>query len=186
MMIQGGKTKSLYLINRDQLTLQNSHYCATNCGNSDPEIAQELQGATGGLWSSPTYWNNSIYTWGLNDSLKAYSLTNGSLGTTPSSMSNNTLGYPGATPVVSANGTSNGIVWGIDTSQNGTGHASSGPAVLHAYDATNLTSELYNSTQAANNRDQAGNAVKFAVPLVINGKVYVGTTTEVDVYEPLP
>jgi len=191
LIMQGGKTGSLYLMNRDQLTSQNSHYCSTACNNTDPEILQEVQNTNPGMWSSLGYWNNFIYVWGAGegtsvDRLKAYSLTNGVLGTTPASTSNNTFSFPGATPVISSNGTSNGIVWAIDNSNNGTDGSSFGAAVLHAYDATNVSHELYNSTQASNNRDQAGNSVKFTVPLVINSKVYVGTSTEVDVYAPLP
>jgi len=191
LLIQGGKTGSLYLINRDQMTTQNLHYCSTACGNTDPEIVQEVQNTNKGMWSSLSYWNNNIYTWGAGegtsvDRLKAFSLTNGVLSTAPTSTSTNVIGFPGATPVVSSNGTSNGIVWAIDNSNNGTDGSSLGAAVLHAYDATNVSHELYNSTQASSNRDQAGSAVKFTVPVVINGKVYIGSSGEVDVYGPLP
>jgi len=191
LLLQSGKTGSLYLINRDQMTTGNSHYCSISCGNTDPEIVQEVQNATNGMYSSLAYWNNNVYLWGAGeptrvDYLKAYSLTNGVLSTAPTSKSANTIGFPGATPVVSSNGTTNGIVWAIDSSNNGTDGSILNAAVLHAYDATNLSHELYNSTQAAGNRDQAGDAVKFTVPVVINGKVYVGTSSEVDVYGPLP
>jgi hypothetical protein len=94
---------------------------------------------------------------------------------TPSSQSTHHFGYPGTTPSVSANGTTNGIVWAIEN----------GGAVLYAYDAANLTNELYNSNQAANNRDHfSGN--KFITPMVANGKVYVGTQTSVAVFGLLP
>jgi hypothetical protein len=191
LLLQSGKTGSLYLINRDQMTTGNSHYCSISCGNTDPEIVQEVQNTNNGMWSSLAYWNNNVYLWGAGqgssvDYLKSYSLTNGVLSTAPTSESANTIGFPGATPVVSSNGTTNGIVWAIDSSQNGTDGSILNAAVLHAYDATNLSHELYNSTQAAGNRDQAGHAVKFTVPVVINGKVYVGTSSEVDVYGPLP
>ena len=191
LLLESGKTGSLYLINSAQMTAGNSHYCSVSCGNTDPEIVQEVQNTNNGMWSSLSYWNNNVYLWGAGegssvDYLKAFSLTNGVLSTAPTSKSANTIGFPGATPVVSSNGSTNGIVWAIDSSQNGTDGASSGAAVLHAYNATNLSQEFYNSTQAAGNRDQAGDAVKFTVPVVINGKVYVGTSSEVDVYGPLP
>ena len=104
IIIQGGKTGSLYLMNRDQLTSQNSHYCATACGNTDPEIVQEVQNTNQGMWSSLAYWNNNIYLWGAGDSgrvdyLKAYSLINGVLSSAPTSTSNNKISFPGATPV---------------------------------------------------------------------------------------
>ena len=86
------------------------------------------------------------------------------------------FGYPGATPSVSANGASNGIVWAVENNS---------PAVLHAYSATNLN-ELYNSNQAANGRDQFGAGNKFITPMIANGKVYVGTTNGVAVFGLLP
>ena len=107
------------------------------------------------------------------------------LSTTRTHSSVHGFGYPGATPSVSGNGTTNAIVWAIDTTNNGTISGGSPTqllhAVLYAFDATNLT-ELYNSSMAAG--DAAGNAVKFAVPTVANGKVYIGTATELDAYGP--
>jgi hypothetical protein len=123
--------------------------------------------------------------------------------TAPSSQSTNLFNYPTATPSISSQGSSNGIVWAIDaglygyaspnSGQNGSycfadppPAACTGPAVLHAYSATNLATEYWNSTQASANRDQAGNAVKFVPPTIANGKVYVATRTEIDVYGLLP
>ena len=80
------------------------------------------------------------------------------------------------TPAVSANGTTNGIVWGVENSS---------PAVLHAFDATTLK-ELYNSNQAANNRDQFGSGNKFITPMEVNGMVFVGTPNGVAVFGLLP
>jgi hypothetical protein len=102
-------------------------------------------------------------------------MTKALLATTPSSQSAITFGYPGATPGISANGTQNGIVWALESS---TGSA----AVLHAYDATNLAHELYNSGQAANGRDSFGNGNKFITPMIVNGKVYVGTPNGVAMF----
>jgi hypothetical protein len=137
------------------------------------------------MFGTPAYWNNTLYFGAEYDRLKAYPLSNGILSTDPSSLSTTSFGFPGALPVVSSNGNSSGIIWAIDNTNNGNvdwPSSTLGPAVLHAYDATDLANELYNSTQAPNGRDQAGNAVKFTVPVVANGKVYVGTSSEVDVY----
>jgi hypothetical protein len=124
----------------------------------------------GGVFSKPSYFNNTVYFGAVNDALKAFPIIAGKLKATPASQSTHHFGYPGTTPTISASGTSNGIVWGVD---NG--------GKLFAYDATDLTKELYDSTQAANNRDSfSGN--KFMVPMVANGKVYVGTPTSVAVF----
>jgi hypothetical protein len=94
---------------------------------------------------------------------------------TPSSTTATVFGYPGTSPSVSANGTANGIVWAHERNTT-TG------AILHAYDATNLASELYNSTQAAAGRDSFGAANKFITPVVTGGKVYVASNTGVAVF----
>ncbi len=117
--------------------------------------------------------------------MKAFQLNNGVL--TMTSESAIQLAFPGATPSVSANGTSNGIVWIIQANvMNNTVLTTVPPAVLRAYDATNLANELYDSTQAAGGRDTAGDAVKFAVPTIANGKVYIGNSNQVTVYGLLP
>lgn len=184
-LVEVGKEGTIYVVDRDQLTTNNQHYCA-KC-NSDTEIAQELPGAIGGLWSTPAYWNGYVYFWGSGDFLKQYGLNNGMLGTTPAAVSEMGLGFPGASPAISANGTSGAIVWAIDTTQYGPpDQPIAMAAVLHAFSATNVANELYNTTLAANGRDTAGNAVKFTVPTIANGKVYIGTQTELDVYGTLP
>ena len=182
-LVEVDKAGVLYLLDRDQMTTNNTHYCS-GC-SSDPEIVQELQVGSSRMFGTPAYWNNTVYFGAEHDRLKAYPLSNGKLSTNPSSVSTTSFGFPGALPVVSSNGNSRGIIWVIDNTNNGNADWPSstlGPAVLHAYDATDLANELYNSTQAPNGRDQAGNAVKFTVPVVTNGKVYVGTSSEVDVY----
>jgi hypothetical protein len=99
------------------------------------------------------------------------------LATTASQTTSHTFAYPGTTPTVSANGSSDAILWAVENSN---------PAVLHAYDATNLATELYNSNQASNSRDHFGAGNKFMVPIVVNGKVFVGTPNGVAVFGLLP
>jgi len=106
----------------------------------------------------------------------AFPITNARLAVKPASQSSNTFPYPGTTPSISANGSSNGIVWAVENGST---------AVLHAYDATNLATELYNSNQAANSRDQFADN-KFITPMVANGRVYVGTPNSVAVFGLLP
>jgi Legume lectin domain/Chitobiase/beta-hexosaminidase C-terminal domain/Bacterial Ig-like domain (group 2) len=182
-LVEATKSGAIYLVDRDQMTTNNQHYCS-GC-TSDPEIVQEFLkvGVPEWLFAAPAYWNNTVYIWGSNDVLQAYTLSNGLLGLSPSSSSTTHFGFPGATPSISASGTTNGIVWAIDsTTPFGSGGLGPKPSVLHAYDATNVANELWNSSQAANNRDTAGKSVKFTVPTVANGKVYMGTETELDVY----
>ena len=99
----------------------------------------------------------------------------------PARQASDVFGFPGATPAISSNGATNGIVWVLDTSNNGTpnGSGSSRPAILYAYDATSLN-KLYSSPTSG--AGAAGNAVKFTVPTVANGKVYVGTQTNLSVF----
>jgi hypothetical protein len=169
ILIGCGKEGRIYVVNRDNM----SHFHA----NGDLAI-QNIPNAIGGSWSTPAYFNNHVYYNGVGDVLKSFSLSGGMLSTTPVSRSNVGLGFPGATPSVSANGTTGGIVWIIQVDAYG----SNGPAVLHAFDAANLSSELYNSTLATGGRDTAGGAVKFSVPTITAGKVYVGTSNQLDVY----
>ncbi len=172
LIVGAGKDTNIYVGDRNNLGKYNS-------ANNDA-LYQELPGALpGGAWSMPAYFNFAVYYGGVGDYLKAFTITNALLGTTPSSKSATTFGYPGATPSVSANGTSNGIVWAVQSSTGST-------AVLHAYDATNLGKELYNTTQAAGNRDGFGTGNKFITPMIANGKVYVGTPNGVAVFGLLP
>ena len=146
----------------------------------DSNIYQYVSGALGGeVFSTPAFFNGVLYYGADGQTLKAFPMTNAKLATTSSSQSAVSFAYPGATPSVSANGTANGIVWAL---QSATGSA----AVLHAYNATNLATELYNSTQAAGGRDSFGNGNKYITPMIVNGKVYVGTPTGVAVFGLLP
>ena len=166
-----GKEGRVYLLDRTNLGGFNK--------GSD-KIVQELPGAVGGVWGMGTYWNNTVFIGGQNDSLKAFSLNaNGSglLSTAPTSQTSQSFAFPGPTVSVSASDTSNGVVWALETSA----YKSNGPGVLHAYDATNLGTELWNSQQRGT-RDVPGPAIKFSVPTVANGRVYVGTTNQLSVY----
>ena len=171
LLVGAGKEGTIYLLNRDNL----GQYCS-GC-TSDSQIVQSIPGALVGNFDTPAYWNNTVYFLGRDDVLKAFSLANGLLSTTPTSQGSAAFNFPGATPSVSANGSTNGIVWTLQTDAYGT----NGPAVLHANDASNVANELYNSTQAAGSRDTLGAAVKFTVPTVVNGQVFVGTANELDV-----
>jgi hypothetical protein len=184
LLITGGKEGTLYLLNRDSM----GRYCGTCSASTGNTNTVQSFSATNGLFGTPAFWNNGLYVAGRSDQLGVFNFnpSTGMFDTSPSSRSVNTFDFPGATPSVSSQGTSDGILWAIDSSQYGPPKNAGGPAVLHAYDATNLASELWNSSQAANSRDQAGTAVKFTVPTVANGKVYVGTRTTVEVYGLLP
>ncbi len=158
----------IYVVDRDSMGKFNSV--------SDTGIYQEFApGITGEIKSTPAYFNNTVYYGAVGDSLEAFKITSAMLGTSPSSHSPTAFGYPGTTPSISANGTTNGIVWAIENGSTGT---------LHAYDATNLASELYNSNQAAGGRDQfqTNSNCKFVTSLIANAKVYVGTSGAVAVF----
>lgn len=175
LLASAGKGGTIYLLDRDNL----GKFC-NNC-TSDTQVVQSLPDALGENFGTAAFWNGKVYFLAANDVLKAFSLTNGVLSSSPSSQTTTPFGFPGSTPSISANGAANGIVWVLQTDAAGSG----GPAVLHAYDANNVATELYNSNQAAGDRDIPGPAVKFTVPTVANGKVYVGTADQLDVYGPL-
>jgi hypothetical protein len=176
LLVQAGKEGSIYLIDRDNMGHHNP-----DTVNPNKQIVQFLPYAVGGVWAMPAWWNNNVYFGGVGDVLKQFTFdpSTGLLSVSPISLGVSGFGYPGATPVVSANGSSNGIVWALQTDAFGY----NGPAVLHAYDATNLGNELYNTSQNSQ-RDNPGAAVKFAVPIVANGKVYVGAQYQLSVYGP--
>ena len=165
LALGGGKDSIVYVADRDNMGKFN-----TNAN----QIYQQIS-MPGAVFSAPAYFNGTVYLAAVGDSLKAFPITNAKLASVPASQSTHVFGYPGATPTVSANGASNGIVWAIENSG----------AILFAYDATDLTKELYDSNQAVNSRDSfSGN--KFITPVVANGRVYVGTPNSVAVFGLLP
>ena len=168
LIVGGGKDTNLYVADRDNL----GKFNAGGSGNSN--LYQELDGV-GPIFSTPAFFNGVLYLGTVKNPLRAYPVTNGKLSTSPSSQTAATFAFPGTSPAVSANGTQAGIVWAVESHTGST-------AVLHAYDATNLATELYNSQQAANGRDGFGTGNKFITPLVVNGKVYVGTPNGVAVF----
>ena len=169
LAVGAGKDANLYVVNRDSMGKFNP--------NTNSAIYQELTGALpGGVYAMPAYFNNTVYYGSVGSPIQAFKITNAKLSTTANAKSANSFGYPGATPSISANGATNGIVWAVENSN---------PAVLHAYDAATLN-ELYNSSQAASARDQFGPGNKFITPMIVNGKVFVGTTTGVAVFGLLP
>ena len=174
LMVGAGKDGNIYVGNRDNLGKFNQS------GSNNNNLYQEIVGGVpNGAWSGPAYFNNTVYYGGVGDALRAYSISNARLSSAPTSESATTFAYPGATPSVSSNGTQDGIVWALES-------ATGAAAVLHAYDATNLGHELYNSDQAPNGRDAFGVGNKFITPVVANGMVFVGTTNGVAVFGLLP
>ncbi len=168
LAVGAGKDGNLYVVNRASM----GKFSANNSS-----IYQELAGALpGGVWAMPAYFNNTVYYGSVGSPIQAFTITNAKLPASATAQTSNSFGYPGATPSVSANGASNGIVWAVENNS---------PAVLHAYNASTLN-ELYNSNQASGGRDQFGNGNKFITPMIVNGKVFVGTTNGVAVFGLLP
>jgi hypothetical protein len=164
LVVGAGKDGNIYLVNRDSM----GKFSAG--GNN---IYQQLSGALpGGVWSTPAFFNNTLYYADNGGSLKAFALVNAKLNATPQSQSAQQFPEPGSAPAVSANGTANGIVWA---------HENTNPGVLHAYDATNLTRELYKSGQDGS-RDQFGAGNKYITPTIADGLVFLGTTNSVAIF----
>lgn len=171
LMIAAGKPQYAYLMNRDQMTTDNQHF---NAGGSSDNIAQTLY-IGGGSFGTPSYFNDRVYYVASKGVIRSYIISNGTLiADQPGTFGSRTFPFPGATTSISANGTNDGVVWAIQ-------NTNSGPEVLVAWNATNLTSEIYNSSQAGT-RDQPGKPVKFTVPTVANGKVFVGAQFSLSVY----
>jgi hypothetical protein len=177
LLVGGSKSGSLYVVNRDSM----GGFDGTCLTDSAPRV-QVVSAGNGAILSAPLFWNNSVYVAPGNANLMSFPMPGGMLASFPSaSQSPEALGAQGATPAISANGTSNAILWLIDSS-GALATPTNTSAILRAYDPNNLSDEIYNSAMAGASRDRAGLAVKFTVPTVANGKVYVGTQTELDVY----
>ncbi|HXT40478.1 MAG TPA: chitobiase/beta-hexosaminidase C-terminal domain-containing protein [Candidatus Angelobacter sp.] len=176
LLIGAGKEGRIYLLDRDNM----GHF---NSANDNQIVQWTSPGTINGSMGAPAYFNRTIYYFGgYGGPLKAFSMTNGQLGNgttsvTPTAQGTNSWGFTGSSPSISANGTANAIVWALQNDA----YASSGPGVLHAYNATNIAREIYNSSQAGV-RDRLGGAVKFTVPTVANGKVYVGSESSVSAF----
>jgi hypothetical protein len=176
LMVTGGKDGTLYLLNRDSM----GHYNAS--GN---DIVQTFSTGAVRLLLNPAFYNNTLYVGGADSPLQAFAFdpVKGVFNATATSYSRELFTCPkcyvsGSSPVISVNGTSDAIVWALD---NGA-YSTQGPAILRAYDASNLYIALFTSDAAPNNRDQAAPCVKFTSPTVANGHVYVGGESEVTVY----
>ncbi len=165
LVIGAGKDGNIYVASRDNMGKWNP--------NNNNNLYQQLTGALpNGAWSMPAYFYNTVYFGGVSDHIKAYPIVSGRLAASPSSQTSKTFTYPGTTPSISANFTRDGILWAVENTS---------PAVLHAYNAFDLTQELYNSNQQGS-RDQFGPGNKFITPMIANGRVYVGTQTGVAVF----
>jgi hypothetical protein len=189
LLTQAGKDGRIWVADRTAL----GGFSTTSNG-----VVQELDSAVpGGMWGSPAYWNGHIYFGAAQDnganSPQSDPLRDFTFNTTTgvvafATQSAKIFAFTGPTPSVSSNGTTTGtgIVWALDNQAWAQSCPSGGCQVVYAYDATNLASKLWDSTLAANSRDRSGGAVKFTVPTVANGKVYVGGQNSVTVYGLLP
>ena len=168
LLVGTGKSGTLYLVDRDNMGQYN------NGGGNNNNIVQSIVGATANTWSAPVYFNNLLYLQPSGSAMRAYTITNGVIATPAGAIAPASFGSYNGGPVVSANGTNNGIVWVINGSGGG------GTEVLYAYNATNISQQLYNSSQLS--RDVPGNGIKMITPTVANGKVYVGAQYALAVY----
>lgn len=165
LAVGAGKDTHIYVVDRDAMGKFNP---------SSNQSYQDLAASLGGsVFSMPAYFSNTVYYGASGQKLKAFPITSARLSSSPSSQSATSFAFPGPTPSISASGTTNGIVWVVQNSN---------PAVLRAFDAHDLTHELYNSTQAASSRDAFGAGNKFITPTIVNGRVFVGTTNSVAVF----
>jgi len=167
LLAAGGKSGTIYLLDRDNLG-------GYNTANNN-QIVQSVVGATASIWSSPAYWNNLLFYQAANSTMRSFLITNGVIAATPTATATASFGAYNGGPVVSANGTNNGIVWVLN------GGGGGGTEVLYAYNATNIAQTLYSSSQLLT-RDNPGGGIKMITPTVANGKVYVGAQYGLSVY----
>jgi hypothetical protein len=161
-----GKDGTVYVFDRNNM----GKFDAQN----NSTLYQQIPGVlTGQVFSSPAWFNGSVYYGAVGDRIRAFSVTAAILSAQPASSTANSFAYPGVTPAISANGTGNAILWAVENAS---------AAVLHAYDATNLATELYTSGQAAAGRDAFGAGNKYIVPTIADGKVIVGGANSVTVF----
>ena len=166
LAIGAGKDQNIYIVDRTNMGKFNP--------NNDNAIYQEIDGVLGGgEWAMAAYFNGNIYFAPEGNNLLQFQFSKARLSSSPLSKSVASFTYPGSTPSVSANGSSNGIVWAIEHSDPFD--------ILHAFGASNMATELYNSNQAGN-RDRFGTASHFGTPMIVNGKVYVGTSKGIAVF----
>jgi hypothetical protein len=166
LAVGAGKDGHMYVVNRNSMGKFNTM--------KDNAIYQKLDHAlAGAVFSMPAYFNGTVYFGAVGDSLKAFSVVNAKLASMAVSKTSGTFAYPGTTPSISSNGASNGIVWAVESRGSDAG-------VLHAYDASNLAHELYNSNQAGTRDNFSDN--KYITPMIANGKVFVGTPTGIIVF----
>ena len=162
----GGKEGTLYLVDRDNM----GHFQS----NDNSQIVQSVMGQIFAVFSTPAYFNGSVFVGGIYDNIKAFGFSDGQLSSAPTSATSPSFQFPGVSPVISANGTQNGILWAI-------GDGSANNAVLYAFDPNNLANEFYDSTQKRV-RDRMSGYVKFSVPTVANGQVFVGSQRRLTVF----
>ncbi|HEY3974207.1 MAG TPA: immunoglobulin domain-containing protein [Candidatus Sulfotelmatobacter sp.] len=168
-----GKTGMVYVVDRDDMGKFDS--TVDNIRQEIPPCCPIFGGLYGPMFSTPAYFNSTVYFGAVGQPIESFSVSNAQLSLPYKMLSSNSFPYPGATPSISANGVSNGLLWAVENGTSG---------ILHAYDATNLANEVYNSGVNAA-RDQFGSN-KFIVPTITNGRVYVGTPTGVVVFGLLP
>ena len=180
LLATGGKDGRIWLLNRDNL----GKYIRTPV--ADAGAVQVIPDGSDALFGGGDYWKGNLYVQETGDYLKQYVLKDGTAPNPPILSADEFPSYPYFVPSVSANGNSNGVLWIVHRQVTGEPCIPSS-AILYAFDASDVGNELYNSCGPTNSqRDQAGGVVKFVVPTVANGKVYVGTRMEVDVYGLLP
>jgi uncharacterized repeat protein (TIGR03806 family) len=168
LVLGGGKSAPLYLVDRDNMSRWNA---------TTDQIVQEWNGSAGGdRDTTPAFWNNTLYVY--NGNIAAYYITNAQFNENPVQTPDGYNNKGGATACISVNGTSNAIMWAL---ANSGADSPTTPCVLRAYNATNITQELYTSDTIPS-RDSAGDAVKFTTPTIANGKVYVGAQYSLTVY----